>query len=166
MMIRAEAVESVSSPEGSGEEILFLLCYNRHMKLKKTQLVQLNQIQSAYQLSLIVLHGSYVKGKVHAKSDLDIGVVRKNPHQPLSLIDLINDLRRVFRVTKIDVVDLTHADPLLLYAVLSYSQLLCGSLSDYQQLQLKAFHRYQDYQPFLRQEADFVREKLNTYVTT
>src|SRR3989344_373489 len=126
---------------------------------------QLEALRNKYQLQLILLHGSHVSGKLHPKSDVDIAVVRERNNSRLDTLSLITDLGTVLATDRIDVADITHADPLFLYAVVAKSQLVAGSLSDFQALQLKAFQRYQDYQPFLKQEAQFIKEQLKTYVS-
>ena len=126
---------------------------------------QLEALRTKYKLQLILLHGSQVSGKLHPKSDVDIAVVREKNNTKLDLLGLISDLGELFASDRIDLADITHADPLFLYAVTSQSKLLAGDRIDYQALQLKAFKQYQDYQPYLQQEAQFVKEKLKTYVT-
>lgn len=135
------------------------------MKLNKGQFSKLRQLQTKYRLELVILHGSKVEQRTHTQSDLDIAVTRKNPLGLFPSVNLINDLRIIFPKEKVDLADITHADPLFLFAVLSRSQLLSGKPKDYKDLQLKAFHDYQDYLPYLEQESDFIRKKLKTYVT-
>ena len=125
----------------------------------------LNSIRKKHHLSLLLLHGSHVRGLVYLKSDVDIAVVRQLADK-LDLLALIRDLAEAFVTDRIDVVDLTHADPLLLYAVTTNSQLLSGTQKAYASVQLRAFHRYSDYKTFLSAEKQFVYNRLHTYVTT
>jgi predicted nucleotidyltransferase len=126
--------------------------------------VQLDAIRRKYHLKLLLLHGSQVSQKLHAESDIDIAVVKNNASS-LDLLGLISDLAKIFSSDRIDLTDLTLADPLLRHAVVTKSELLAGSQQEYQTLQLKAFHQYQDYQPYLDQEAKFVKQGNKTYVT-
>lgn len=123
----------------------------------------MEEIRSRYNLSLIVLHGSRVTGKLHGKSDIDIAVVRKEVNQDLNLLGLISDLAQELKDDRIDVTDITNANPLLLFAVMKKSKLLAGNEKDYERLKLVAFHKYSDYLPFLKREADFVKERIMSY---
>jgi len=76
------------------------------------------------------------------------------------MLDLIVDLNEVLDTSDVDLTVLDHADPLLLKTVSDKSQLLSGSVADFLKLKLKAFHRYNNYLPYLKMEADFVRSQL------
>jgi predicted nucleotidyltransferase len=109
------------------------------------------------------MHGSQVDGKVHPKSDMDIAFMQEKTHKEINLLDLIFDLSTYFKTNKLDLVNLTHANPLLLQAVLTKSKLLSGSTSDYDKLSLLAFHKYSDYFPYFEMEANFIKEKISRY---
>ena len=117
-------------------------------------------------LLLLLLHGSQVTGKTHQESDIDIAIVRDTKKTDIDMLALQQDLSELFGSDRIDITDLTHADPLLQFAVLSKSTLLAGNLGDYQRHQLMAFHQYNDYLPFLKEEKRIVAQKLQSYVTT
>lgn len=125
----------------------------------------LERIRAKHNLRLILLHGSRVTGEVHLESDIDIAVLAEKPSDQPNLIDLYADFHDAFRTDRIDLTDLTHADPLLLFAVTKTSSLLAGSKADYEQLVRKAFYRYADYKFFLDQEHSFVLSQLETYVS-
>ena len=131
------------------------------MKLNKAKL---NQVRNNYNLSLILLHGSQVDGKTHPKSDVDIAVVRKESNK-LKLLEIIKDLSKALHSSKIDLSDITHADPLFLYLVTRKSKLLSGKKGDYDSLLRLAYHKYNDYLPYLEKERDFVTERIKTYVS-
>jgi len=126
---------------------------------------KLESIRTKHNLSLILLHGSQVTGQTHTNSDIDIAVVRKDRERKYKLLELIRDLSSAFNTDKIDISDLTHADPLLLYSATRQSKLLSGSTKDYDSLIKLAFHKYNDYKPFLERERLFVLERLNNYVS-
>ena len=132
------------------------------MKIDKDEL---EKIREKHNLLLIILHGSQVHGKTHPKSDVDIGVVRKDNKQKPRLLELIKDLSKAFKTDKVDISDLTHADPLLLYSAVRKSTLLAGKKADYDKLLRLAFHKYSDYLPFLKDEREFVIERIKSYVT-
>lgn len=124
--------------------------------------MDLDQIQQKHNLSLIIMHGSQVTGKTHTKSDVDIAVVRNN-EKKFDLLDLILDLKKYFKTDKIDVIDITHADPLLLFSVIQKSKLLSGDTINFKSLEESAFFKYSDYIPYLKMESDFIMERLNKY---
>ena len=125
--------------------------------------MNLEDIRKKHNLSLILMHGSRVSGKTHPKSDTDIAVVRKKGFERFDLLALIADLVKFLKTDRVDVVDITHANPLLLFAVARKSKLLAGSQKDYDKFKLLAFHRYSDYQPYFKMEAEFVRERIAAY---
>lgn len=127
---------------------------------------KLEEVREKHKLQLILLHGSQVSGKTHPKSDVDIAVVRKDGKIDLKLLELIKDLSEALQTEKIDVSDLTHADPLFLCNVVIGSKLISGEKSDFDSLVKLAFHKYSDYIPYLEDEREFVIGKIKSYVTT
>ncbi|MFC1790750.1 nucleotidyltransferase domain-containing protein [Patescibacteria group bacterium] len=117
-----------------------------------------------HDLRLILLHGSWAKGKTHPQSDVDIAVVRKDRQKNYNLLALIKDLSVALQTERVDLSDLTLADPLFLFAALQKSQLLAGKKGDYEKLLKRAFFRYNDYLPFLAREENFVKERIAHYV--
>ena len=111
------------------------------------------------------MHGSQITGKIHSKSDTDIAVLTKNKTDKLRLLELYGDLSKEFKTDRIDIVNATHANPLLAFSIAKKSKLLAGEIADYDKFKLSAFHKYSDYLPYLKKEAEFVKERLNTYVT-
>ena len=103
-------------------------------------------------------------GKLHPDSDLDIAALCQRKTR-LNLLSLITSLNRIFKTNRVDLTNLTQADPLLIYQVTQHSQLLSGDDHLYTQLQLKALHVYQDYLPYLRLEQQLVEARTKSYVT-
>lgn len=125
----------------------------------------LDALRERHGLALILLHGSQITGATHAKSDVDIAVLRHLHAPAYHLLELLNDLGQALHTDHIDVVDLTHADPLLLFAVIRHARLLAGDTSILSNLEQKAFHRYNDYQGYLTDERRFIKNRLASYVT-
>ncbi len=117
-----------------------------------------------YGLSLIILHGSKAGGLTHAKSDTDIAVLKKDCSKKFDYLSLLHDLSKKLNTDRIDITDAGTANPLLLYAVMRKSKLLAGKKSDYEKLMYLAFQKYSDYLPYLKKEADFVKERIGIYV--
>lgn len=125
----------------------------------------MDSLAKKHNLSLILLHGSRVTGEIHDKSDVDIAVVRKNPNKKLKLLALISDLTKKLKADNVDLVDITHANPLLMYAVMRKSKLISGEKEAYEKMLNLAFHKYSDYLPYLKREEEFIKERINSYVT-
>ncbi|MBI2267924.1 MAG: nucleotidyltransferase domain-containing protein [Candidatus Blackburnbacteria bacterium] len=125
---------------------------------------KLEDIRKEHGLLLILLHGSQVNGRTHEKSDVDIAVLRKDKKSKLKLMELIRDLSVALGTDKVDLSDLTNADPLFLFVATKKAMLLSGKESDFEKLQKLAFHKYSDYLPFLKKEEEFVRQRIKNYV--
>lgn len=90
-----------------------------------------------------------VTGKTHSKSDVDIAVVRNNESE-FDLFELILDLKNYFKTDRIDLTDITHADPLLLFSVVRKAKLLAGNSTAFSSLERTAFFKSNDYRSFLQ----------------
>lgn len=123
----------------------------------------LEEIRKKNNLSLILMHGSQVTGKTHARSDTDIAVMQKNTSKKLDIFGLYGNFAKIFKTNDVDIVNLTHANPLLLFTVARKSKLLAGSKADYEKFLHLAFYKYNDYKPYLKYEAEFIKEKINSY---
>lgn len=123
--------------------------------------MQVDKIRKKHKLALILLHGSQVAKKLHQKSDLDIAVLPEKGVN-FDLLELIADLNRAFGTDRVDIVNLSRADPLPLFAVSKKSKLLSGNKDIYQKLKLKAFRKYNDYLPYLEKERVLVLKKLKS----
>lgn len=126
----------------------------------------MDNILKKYNLSLILLHGSRVTGKTHQKSDVDIAVLQKNKKHSLDIPSLYGELTRKYDSDNVDIVNLTHANPLLASLVARKSKLVAGKRSDYEEFLRLAFHKYSDYKPYLQKEAEFVKERINSYANS
>lgn len=125
--------------------------------------MNLEDVRKKHNLSLILIHGSQVTGKIHAKSDTDIAVMQKDGGKNLDLLSLYGNFAKIFKTDKIDIVNLTRANPLLLFTVARKSKLLAGSKADYERFLRLAFYKYNDYKPYLKYEAEFIKERINSY---
>ena len=112
---------------------------------------------------LLVRFGSTVTGRTHASSDVDYGVVLVEPTPGLSrLVELAADLQVLNPGREVDVAVLNRADPLFLKQVADACELVYGSAADFEALKLRAFHRYEDYRPFLAFERRYVERYAAT----
>lgn len=93
-------------------------------------------------LRLALLFGSAASGKRHSQSDIDVAFLFD---RPVDIVMLANDVIRLLRTDKLDVVDLRRASPLLKFAVAEKGMLLYerekGLFNEFYSL---AFRRYVD----------------------
>ena len=118
------------------------------------------EIARTHELDLVVLFGSRATGRARSDSDVDIAAhSRRGPLDLRQRMDLQAALRRVYDAD-IDLVDLMRADPLLLKQIFACAIPLFEEPGRFYAARLHAFHRYQDYRPFLRLERRAVRRAL------
>jgi len=127
------------------------------IEILANQKKQLDTIREKYKIRLILAFGSRIRGIVHQDSDLDIGVLYEDEQKPL---DVAVGLQKAFPDFQVDLVNLNRADPLLLNEVNKECQLLAGDETDYHYFRIHAFHRYQDYKPYLQMEAQLNSRRL------
>lgn len=126
----------------------------------------MEEIRKKHDLLLILMHGSQATGKVHPESDIDIAFVRKNNELKINFLELLADLTNLLKNDKIDLLDITDANPLLMFSVIRKVKLLAGRKKDYDILSQKAFNLYSHYLPYLKLESDFVKERINSYAVS
>jgi predicted nucleotidyltransferase len=110
---------------------------------------------------LILAFGSRVNGWLHSNSDLDLAVLHNGESKPL---EVAADLQDVFPEYEVDVVNLNRANPLLLKSVIKGCQLLAGEKSHYYEFRIHAFHRYQDFKPYLKLEGKLNARRLERLI--
>lgn len=121
----------------------------------------LDTIARAHGVVLLLQFGSSVTGKLHSRSDVDLGVLLDRPRITFDeLGELISDLGRLFPGREVDVAVLDHADPLFLKKVMETCRLLHGDPRRLQRLKIYAFKRYQDHRRYLELERAFVARRL------
>lgn len=122
----------------------------------------LDQVAVAHGVRLLVRFGSTVRGRTHAASDVDLGVVLERPDPDFGEYGtLVEDLQRSFPDRPVDVAILNHADPLFLKQVMDSATLVHGPVRLFQELKILAFKRYQDHRRFLALEREVVARRLN-----
>jgi len=120
---------------------------------------RLAEVVRHHGIRLLLVHGSHVKGGVHAQSDLDLGVQLEDP-DATSLFQLVADLQALFPGHQVDLVTLNRADPLLAWQVYRDARLLAGEPAEFAGLRRYAWRRYVEYRPFLEREARAVADRL------
>jgi predicted nucleotidyltransferase len=112
-------------------------------------------------LQLVLLFGSMASGKVHGRSDLDLGFLFDKPQD---ILVLTNRVIRLLKSDRVDVVDLRRTSPLLNFVAVTKGELLYerspGLFNSFYSL---TFRRYIDTKKLRRiQEIvinSFVRER-------
>jgi predicted nucleotidyltransferase len=127
------------------------------IELAENQTRRLEEICSRQGVALLIAFGSQVRGQPRADSDLDLGLLFDGP--PV-MLELLLELQSVFPGIELDLACLNRADPLFLNEINRSCQLLHGSHRRYQEFRRLAFHRYQDFRPYLRYEAETNRRHL------
>ncbi len=126
---------------------------------------QINNVARKFALKLIIVFGSQVTRKTHEKSDFDLALLAKKSNFTLKQYsNLVFHLQKVFPEQELDIVFVSHADPLLLKKIVETGFLLYGKKRDFAEFKIYAFHRYQDYQPYFELEKKVVENyirKLN-----
>ena len=127
----------------------------------------LDRIARAYGIRLPLQFGSSVTGRVHPRSDVDLGVLLERPPlTPAEHAELLHELQRLFPDREVDMAVLNHTDPLFLRKVTESCRLLLGAPADLQRLKLYAFKRYQDHRRYLDLERRYVAKALGCWKTT
>ena len=125
--------------------------------------IDLGEMARRHGIRLLLQFGSTVTGRVHERSDVDLGLLLDNHSPSLArYADLQIDLQTLFPGRKIDLAILNHADPLFLKQVTDHCLLLHGSAAELVRLKLYAFKRYQDHGKYFALERRFVAEALAT----
>ena len=118
------------------------------MELDLSQKKQIKKCAEKYQLKMMILFGSRVKGKIiHQESDFDIAYLSKKDLTGKEIIHFNCDLIDVFHCDRIDLTNLKGVDPLLRQEIARNSQLLFGNEMDYLGFKAFAFKDYINHQP-------------------
>ena len=97
--------------------------YNTSMDFEEKK-KEIGNIARAFDLDIVILFGSFAKGRAHAGSDLDIGVYRKTPVSFDEEIALSAEFAEVFKRNDVDVVVISSRTPLLMSSILHTGKIL------------------------------------------
>ena len=93
-------------------------------------------------LQILLLFGSRASGRIHSKSDIDLGVLFDSPIDPVEMTSRIIGL---LRTERIDLVDLRRASPLLAFSAARKSLVLYERKAGlFNQFYSLSFRRYVD----------------------
>ncbi len=86
---------------------------------------KIKEIAICQDLDLVVLFGSYAKGRAMEESDIDIGIFRKTGGLTLNdQIILSGEFTELFRSNNVDVSIISPNNPVLMYDILKYGKIL------------------------------------------
>lgn len=96
------------------------------------------------QKKLVILFGSRAKGTMGKRSDVDVAVLAEHPLSLKEKINLDEEFAKRFSVSEdaVDIVDLSHASPLLQHEVAEHGKLLQGKPKNFFSFRLLARKRY------------------------
>lgn len=128
------------------------------IELTGEKIKYIKKLAQKYSLELLLLFGSQVTGKTHKESDFDFGYLSRRRLNLEWEGRLINDL--LFLVEKhdertINLVNIKKANPLLLYAMTSRTQLLFEKKpAMFAALRAYAFKKYVETKPLYKMKAE------------
>ena len=131
----------------------------------------IEKIGRKYNLKLILVHGSYITGRIKTGSDLDIAVLGKKPIKMDDLLEIHSDLADIFgdsQERELDLKSLHEVNPFFRFEVMRHSVLLYGDPVDYYSFKAYAFRDFQDSQSLLNLLGKMIRKRqkylMETYV--
>jgi predicted nucleotidyltransferase len=124
------------------------------------------RIAEKHGLVLLVWFGSSVSGKMHVRSDIDLGVLSGRVPLPLAdYAEILRDLQEIHPDREVDLAVLDGTDPLFLKKVMESCELLYGSPRRLLELRIYAFKRYQDHRRYLAMERQYVEKALEEFAS-
>lgn len=122
--------------------------------------VKLEELCRKYNLSLVILHGSYAKGIVTDKSDIDIGLLGDPNTIRAMYINILRDFTGIFG-DKFDPVFLNSAEPMITYHVaLKGMPLYEKKKGLFEEFRLGAFNKYNDAKKFRELEKQYIKSAI------
>ncbi|MBA7641557.1 hypothetical protein ES703_49242 [subsurface metagenome] len=121
---------------------------------------RLKKLCQKYGILLIILHGSYAKGDVRGKSDIDIGILSRKKFDSSNQLNILNDLGEVFG-DRFDPVFLNSAEPVINYQVAIHGKSLFEEKEGiFQRFRIQAIARYMDSKKFRIMEKSYLKRAI------
>jgi len=121
---------------------------------------RLKKLCQKYGILLIILHGSYAKGNVRGKSDIDIGILSRKKFDSSNQLNILNDLGEVFG-DRFDPVFLNSAEPVINYQVAIHGKSLFEEKEGiFQRFRIQAIARYMDSKKFRIMEKSYLKRAI------
>ena len=121
---------------------------------------KLEKLCRKHKIRLLVLHGSYATQNENPKSDIDIGVLRREKVDSDKKLAIMDDFSELFG-DKFDPVFLNGAEPLISYQVAIHgSPLFEAEKGSFSEFRIHALARYMDSKKFRILEKLYVKHAL------
>lgn len=124
---------------------------------------EIKKIAKKYNLKLILLFGSRVKGKTHKESDVDLAFL---PEEKISFrqgILLNTEFCNIFGTDRIDTVNLREANPLLLKQILDNCRVLFQkSPQIFSIFEAQVLQKYQEAAPLFKMREEKLKELIKS----
>lgn len=113
---------------------------------------KIKEIAEKYDLELLLLFGSRVKGKtLHKESDFDVAYLSDKKLDLKEESRLIMDIMKIFKSDKIDLANIKMAHPLLMKEIFTNHKIIfCKNLSVYFQYKIYAERKYAEAKPLFQ----------------
>ncbi|AIS51954.1 DNA polymerase beta-like protein [Thermoanaerobacter kivui] len=122
---------------------------------------KLNEFVNKYNPSLILIFGSYARGRVHELSDLDIGIKFDKNIEMALYSSILKELVEIFNREDIDVVILNYADPLLRFEIISSCKVLYQAYPEaYLDFYLYSVKGYDDVKRLRKLEENYLKKGI------
>jgi predicted nucleotidyltransferase len=119
---------------------------------------ELNKIADEYKLNYLVLFGSRADRTAREDSDYDIAYSSKSDIDYGEEALLTEKLAKVLRIKKIDIVNMSHAGPLLMKEVSDKGILIAEfTPSSFDKFQIYSFMQYVEAKPLFKMREEYVR---------
>ena len=122
------------------------------------------ELAEKYGLSLVLLFGSQVTGKAHAKSDVDIAFLSDNPLDLMQESALSVSLMQIFKTNFVDIVSLRNASPLLQKEIVNSAIVAYESRKSlFNEFVINAIKKYFETKPLFNLRSEYLDYKINQY---
>lgn len=131
--------------------------------MEKIRQDKIEEIAKRYDLQLLLLFGSRVSGKTHPMSDFDFGYVGKKKLNYKERSSLANELSKLIKFSKVEVVDLKNGSPFLLKEVIKNNQVYFEENGAYADFYTIATRIYFDAEPIFKLQEIIYSNAINKY---
>ena len=113
-----------------------------------------------YNLSLVILHGSYAKGTTTFRSDFDVGLLGEPKIIEEKYFDILRDFSSIFG-DKFDPVFLNGAEPMIMYQIAINGRPLYEKIEGlFGSFKVYALARYLDTEKFRLLEKQYIKSVI------
>lgn len=125
---------------------------------------RLRQICNRFKLSLVVLFGSELSGKKGLDSDVDIAILADNAAKDVNAdyeLNLLHEFTKLLQTSKLDLVMLNFADPLLRFNVMQEGMALFEKeKGDFEHFKLLAIKQHLDAAKFYHADHSYLKNYI------